>query len=697
MKFLYFRGLYKNLKTKYSMTKIAKLLFFATLTLLLTEATNAQKKLIAKADQEFADGGYVLAAKDYQLALPGVKDLNEKGRIIYHVAESYRLSLNYNNAYEWYDKAITAQYYKTNPEVYYNYALALAENEKWEEAQAQLNKYIEKGGDKTKANNKMAVCKAAAEKKAGKASRILVENVAELNTQFFDYGLYPMFNKGGMLLTSSRQSAMGVVEDPKTGESFMDLFTTERDKKMKFSVPQPIPGGVNSTSNEGSAIMDKEGDMMLLTWCKYVDEERFACDIAVSKRTGKGGWGAPVAMNLVDRSKDDSAMVGHPCFTPDEKFLLFSSDMAGGKGGKDLWYVTYDKKTERWGTPVNLSSINTKGDEKFPYVAEDGTLYFSSDGYPGGLGGQDIFKAEKTGDLSYGNPSAMPFPINSSSDDVCIIIDKTAYPESKFAGYFSSNRPGGKGKVDIYSFREPPLEFELIATVYDNDNGSPIADADVTVVGSNGDNFQLKSDGNGGVSLGKDKMKGDVTYAIEVAKKDYIGTADKLTTKGLKESTTFAKEYFIKPIILNTIYELPEVRYDYNKATLQVNNEVNSKDSLNYLYDLLVKNPGLVIELAAHTDPRGDDAYNLKLSQGRAESCVEYLVKEKGINALRIKAVGKGETEPKVTNKEYPGIPKGSVLTDAFINALKDEKAKEIAWQLDRRTEFKIIATDFKN
>jgi peptidoglycan-associated lipoprotein len=678
---------------KTSIMKFLKLLFVATLATGISTAAIAQSKLTAKADEEFANGGFNQAAKDYQLALPSVKELDEKGRILFQVGECNRLQTNYAASYEWYEKAITAQYYKANPEVYYNYGLALQVNEKFEEAQVQFNKYIEKGGEKSKANQHIQACKDGAEKKVTK-TRLIVENLAEMNSPFFDYALNFSSKKGDqMVFTSSRQAANGAIEDPKTGESFVDIFFSDRDKKGKFSVPQPIAGSVNTASHEGIATFSKDYGTMFYTLCEYRGEERLACDILMSEGGAKG-WSAPQPMNLIDRTADDTSMIGQPCLTPDEKFLIFSSDMPGGKGGRDLWYVTMNLKAGTWGKATNLGSVNTSGDEMFPTMTEDGTLYFASNGHSG-LGGLDIFKAEKTGEMTFGTPANMGFPINSSSDDFYLVIDKFNQ-QVKFAGYFTSNRPGGKGKDDLYSFREPAMEFALIGNVYDYDTGAPIQDAKVIILGSDGNTTSLSSDPNGGFSADKDKIKGNINYTVEISKDGYIGTGDKFTTVGLKESTTFAKEYFIKFIVKEKAYDMPEVRYDFSKAELQVNNEVNSKDSLNYLYDLLVKYPTWVIQLESHTDARGSDAANMTLSQGRAQSCVDYLVKEKGIPADRIIAKGKGETEPRALDKSFGNLPKGTVLTEAFINALPTKEEQEFAHQLNRRTIFKIVATDYK-
>lgn len=679
----------KKSMSKQNLMKTARLFLFAIAALFISTAATAQTKATKKADEEFATGGYIEAARLYKTAENGVKDLTEKGRVFYQIAECYRLSTLFKDSEEWYGKAITAQYYNTDPEVYFNYAIALQEQGKFEEAIAQLNKYLGKGGEKSKANDRIKACEKAAEKKAGRA-KLIVENLTEVNSPSFDYSLGYSSKKGDeFIFSSSRKEATGSATDPITGQDFMDLFVVQRDKKGKWNTPVPLASTVNTSSHEAVAGFDKDYDMMYYTSCKYDNQERFACDILVAKKSGSG-YSDPTNLNLIDRNADDSSRVGHPALTPDGKMLYFASDMPGGKGGRDIWFVTYDKKSDTWSKPTNLAVVNTKGDEMFPYIAADGSLFFSSNGR-GGLGGLDIYKAEKSGD-SFAAPVALEYPINSSSDDFGFILEE-GNPESKFSGFFTSSRPGGKGLDDIYYFKEPPLEFELIATVYDEKSGSPLADADVTVKGSNGDDYKLKTDGNGGFSLDKTKVKPETTYTVSVQKPDYIGTGDKFSTVKVSASTKFAREYFLKPVEKNVEYKMPMVLYPYNQAILLVDNEVNSQDSLNFLLDLMLENPKYVVQLEAHTDFRGDDKYNQDLSQRRAETCVNYLI-SKGIDAARLKPVGKGEREPRKLVTAESGFPAGTVLTEAYITALPADR-QDAAHLLNRRTVFRIIDTNY--
>jgi peptidoglycan-associated lipoprotein len=327
----------------------------------------------------------------------------------------------------------------------------------------------------------------------------------------------------------------------------------------------------------------------------------------------------------------------------------------------------------------------------FPYLAKDGNLYFSSNGR-GGLGGLDIFKAEKTGDMTFNAPVAMEYPINSSSDDFGFVLNEPT-ESTKFSGYLTSNRPGGKGLDDIYSFVEPPIEIELVATVYDEKTGAPLANTNVSVKGANGDDYKITTDGNGGFTLDKTKLKLGTSYIVDVQKDQYIGTGDKFSTVGIGQSTKLVKEYFLAPIIINEVYDMPLVLYPYDKAELLVNETVNSQDSLNYLLDIMQRNPKFVVQLEAHTDARGNDDYNQNLSQRRAETCVNYLI-SKGVDPARIKPVGKGESDPRTLVNAEGTFPAGTKLTEAYIMKLPADQ-QEAAHLLNRRTIFRIVDTNY--
>lgn len=666
------------LENKYLSMRKAQLLVCMLFALVASLPAFAQNTQIESADAEFRNGGYFLAAELYKQAYDKVKKKDDRstlGRVLFQIGECYRMMTDHAAAVEWYEKAVTARYHNENADVYFNLANSLQELGKFDEAVANYNKYKEAGGDKALAQGRIEDCERAALNLEQPPTRYLVENEVQLNSPSFDFSpTWSEKKEDEIVFSSSRSGSAGSSADPKTGDSFMDLFTAKADKKGKWSTPVPLNNTVNSESNEGASCFDDKKSVMYFTRCIYDNKDRFGCDIYTAKKTGQN-YQAPEILTIIDRNIDDTSHVGHPFLTEDEQYLFFASNMHGGYGGRDIWYIQYDKKAKTWSAPKNLGpNVNTTADEMFPYLHDDGSLYFSSNGH-GSLGGLDIYKAPKAGEMQFGKPQNLLYPINSSSDDFGILFRK-----GKDEGLFTSNRPGGKGKDDIYSFKMPPLEFCLKATVYDQDTGVPIPDAKVVVSGSDGSSYELMSDGNGGISLCDGQIIAETNYTVDVSKTGYIGTGDQFSTVGLTESTTFAREYFLQEIILEKEYNLPLVLYIFDKADLVVDEATNSKDSLNYLFDILTKNPTLVINLEAHTDTRGSDKYNQDLSQRRAQTCVDYLV-SRGIDKARMFAVGKGESEPKISDKE--------------INAMATEDEKEAAHQKNRRTVFTIRSYDY--
>lgn len=639
-------------------------------------AVTAQNSTTAEADNAFNRGAFAQAAQEYLRVYDRLDGVDEKGEVNFKIGECYRLMLNYEAAEDYYKRAIVAGYDESNPEVHYRYGQVLQSQNKFDDAIEKYNEYKEKGGDKSKANAAIEECEALSLAMDEPPSRYIVEQVPMLNTEQFDYA--PSWSDkryDEIVFASSRPSSAGSTDDPITGESYMDLFTAERDKKGKWSTPVPLNNTINTPSSEGGVAFDKRFKRMYFTRC--IDEKKatFACDIYYADKRGRD-FGPAEPLNIIDREVNDSSQVGHPALTPDDMHLVFVSDMPGGYGGKDLWYMEYDRKEDKWLKPKNLGEkINTPEDEMFPYFRGDTTLYFSSRGH-GSMGGLDVFMAPYAGQpMTFGDVERLPAPINSSADDFGLI-----FMDDEDQGMLSSNRPGGKGKDDIYEFKMPPLEFNYIANVYDFDTGTPLANATVTVQGTDGNSYELTTDGNGGVKLDNGEIVKETNYSVDVSLEGYIGTGDQFSTVGLSESTTFAREYFLKEIILDQEYDLPLVLYPFDQAELLINEEVNSADSLNYLYDLMERNPNFVIQLESHTDTRGSADYNQRLSQARAETCVEYLI-SKGIDSERIEPVGKGESDPKIS--------------DAEINAMATEEEQEKAHQVNRRTVFRILRYDY--
>ena len=398
-----------------------------------------------------------------------------------------------------------------------------------------------------------------------------------------------------------------------------------------------------------------------------------------TKRNGDK-WSDPRNLGLLP----DSLVAAHPSISKDGLTLYFVSDLAGGFGKKDIWKVTRLKPGDAWSKPVNLGpDINTAGDELFPYIREDGTLYFSSDGLIG-MGGLDIFEAKPQPDGSWVVLN-MKTPINSFADDFGI-----AFEDGNEKGIFSSTRKG-KENDDLYSFELPPLRFNVTGLVKDEKTGLVINQSVIQLIASDGSNLQAES-GTGGDF--KFTLKADVDYIFLASKKGYLNGKEKETTKGQDKSRDFMVTMLLTPI--DRPIDLPNILYDFDKWDLRPESMV----SLDKLVETLIDNSNITIEIMSHTDTRNTEEYNMILSQKRAQSVVDYLV-SKGIEIERLTAKGYGKSSTKVVDAtiaaQYPFLKAGTQLTEQFVNSLPNDEQREIAHQINRRTEFKVLRTDYES
>ena len=661
--------MHKNLQAILTRVSVSVLLVLGASACAFTQ------ELSEEADALFDRRAYFEASSDYVAAYAKEKNLEDRAHCAFRAGECFRILHNYDEALEWYDKALGLRYATVNPRIYLLYGDVLRDQENFYDAMEWYEKYGN-AGDRAVADARIEAADLAALYLDEPQSRYIVEPMYTLNSPSFDFApMYSDKKNNTLIFASSRESSAGSGEDPITGEAFMDLFSTTQDKKGRWSEPEPLGNTICSESNEGSVAFDKKFKTMYFTRCVDDGGSNLACDIYYAPVVGND-HGASQPLYIVNRDEDDTTQVGHPAISPDGNIMVFASDLAGGHGGKDLWYTKYDKGSDSWGAAINLGpSINSPGDDMFPTFRKDGSLYFSSNGRANGLGGFDLYKAEvREGEMVFAEVEVLPYPLNSASDDMGIVFNGMTS-----TGVFSSNRPGGKGQDDLYSFRLPPMEFCYKAYVYDYDTGMPVSGATVALESSEGEVNSYTTDSDGALGLCDGEIAEGVSYNVEVKNEGFIGTGDRFSSIGLTESTTFAREYFLKEIILEKEYPMPLVLYPLASADLLINEEVNSADSLNYLVDLLTVNENLVIQLEAHTDSRGTAASNKDLSQRRAETCVNFLV-EKGIAEDRIIPVGHGEDFPKIT--------------DSQIAALAEED-REAAHGQNRRTVFKIIRFDY--
>jgi peptidoglycan-associated lipoprotein len=636
----------------------------------------AQKRKADKAYDFFRAGEYFEALDHFKNAYSKSKDKTVKAEMVFMVAECYRLINDPRNAETWYKKAIRSAYSK--PEAQYRYADAIKKNGRYQQASDEFKKYKQLVPGDPRADQQIRSCELATEwMKYPEAYK--VDELKDVNSKDDDFSpAYVRDDFGVIYFTSSRDDAMGNKTHGATGQSFTDIFESRLDKKGKWSMPVPVES-LNSEYEDGTPNLTSDYKEIFFTRCEAGKRERKGCKIMHSTRKGEG-WDPPKDIGLLA----DSSIAAHPAITPDGLTLFFVSDIAGGFGGKDIWYVTRDKISGPWSKPKNAGpDINTAGDEEFPYIRSNGVLYFSSDGHIG-MGGLDIFKAVPQSDGTW-LVQNMKVPINSNADDFGI-----TFQNGTEAGLFSSTRKG-KANDDIYTFELPPLRFNVAGLVKDEKTGVPIQSSTVQLIASDGTNFETQT-GTGGDF--KFALKPGVDYIFLASKKGYLNGKEKETTKGQEKSRDFMVTILLtaidKPIELSNIF------YDFDKWDLRPESMV----TLDKLVETLIDNPSVTIELRSHTDSRAAEDYNLILSQKRAQSVVDYLV-SKGIEIERLTAKGYGKSSPKVVDadisSQYPFLKIGTTLSEQFINTLANDEQKEIVHQINRRTEFKVLSTDYQS
>ncbi|HEY5470381.1 MAG TPA: OmpA family protein [Bacteroidales bacterium] len=636
----------------------------------------AQKRKTERAYSAFTAGEYFDAIDQFKNAYSKTKKADKSSRteLVFMIAECYRLVNDPKNAETWYKLAVKSSFSK--PEAQYWLAESMKKNGKHQLAIEEFKKYKQVAPSDAKADQEIRACELALEWMRNPEA-YKVEELKDLNSKESDFSpAYGRDDFGLVYFTSSRDGAAGNKTHGATGQSYTDIFESRIDKKLKWSTPVPVEI-INTEFEDGTPSLSSDYKELYFTRCESGKREKKGCVIMYSRRNGDK-WSDPKNLQILP----DSLVAAHPSISSDGLTLYFVSDIPGGFGKKDIWKVTREKTGGAWSKPVNLGpDINTPGDELFPYIREDGTLYFSSDGQIG-MGGLDIFKAKPQPDGSW-IVQNMKSPINSFADDFGII-----FQDGNEKGIFSSTRKG-KGNDDLYSFELPPLIFNVTGLVKDEKTGVAIKSSLVKLIASDGNSLQAET-GTGGDF--KFALRANVDYILLASKTGYLNGKEKETTKGQEKSREFMVTIQLTPI--DRPIELPNILYDFGKWDLRAESMV----SLDKLVETLVDNENITIELMSHTDSRDTEEYNLTLSQKRAQVVVQYLI-DKGIEPERLFAKGYGESTPKVVDadivKQNPFLKAGTTLTEQYINTLANDEQKEIAHQINRRTEFKVLRTDF--
>ncbi len=592
------------------------------------------------------------------------KDMSEKDfdYLLHQIATCYQKTYDYPRAVQFFKQS--TQRYKYRDDMY-NYGYALMQVKKYNEAIDVFESYV---GQKEKndslarlAQNHMSSCYYALDDK--NVHQTIV--VTEMDTVLFNAGtsnFAPMYFGGPnkLIITSARKG--GILNNPDKQDSryLCDLYQTHLTdtgwcKAEDFGRP------VNSGLHDGSGCMSVDGIMFYTRWKDDNHNESF---IYMAKEFNGRFF---EAMKLNQNINLTGYRTQNPFISFDGSRLYFSSNRPGGKGGMDLW-VCEINESGATSEPTNLGEpINTVGDEISPFFHTiSSTLYFASNGHVG-VGGLDIFKSSYDAENKvFDIPKNMGLPINSNYDDAYLILDRVQQH-----GFFSSDRqPCPDGHCyDIYEFKNEVITVDISGTVYDSETNEPIPSALVTMRNVHDDEepVMLITDEKGYYSS---ELKLDKDYFFKAQKNKYFADAASVTTQGITETTHLEKDFFLNKIPSGDI-TIEGIEYDLNKATLRP----KSLEILDKIYDMMVLNNNIHIEINSHTDTRGSDVYNMKLSAARAKSCVDYLIK-KGIVKDRIHSEGLGETKPLITDEE--------------IAKMATEEEKEAAHQHNRRTSFKV-------
>lgn len=643
--------------------------------LIVSSLYSCKSAKLSDAEEKQRIGEYYEAAaiyrKVYTKTSPKKRDL--RGYIAYRMAECNRLINNTAKATSAYMNAIRYDY--PDSTVYLRMGQMLQKTGRYPEAIKNYDIYMENDPSNLLAINGIQGCELAPGWKKN-PTRYEVRRMDKFNSRRGEFSPMLAGDKYDQLyFASSRSKDKDAKVSAITGQNNNNLFLVKQDEKGAWLAPVELEDEVNTEYDEGTPSFSPDGNTMYYTYCAQDPEGPRTAEIYISTRSS-AKWGKGTRATIV---KDSVTALGHPSISPDGKYLYFVSDAVGGFGGKDIFRARVAGND--FGPMENLGEeINTPGDEMFPYVRDSVTLYFASNGHPG-MGGLDLFKAtqDSTGKWNVENLGA---PINSMGDDFGI-----TFAGKEERGFFCSNRNDARGYDHIYSFELPTITIFIEGIVNDVDE-YPIEDATVRIVGKDGLNVKVpvKKDGTYRVELER-----DIRYVMMASARGYLNQNYELHTGPEEKNETYIVDFFLspisKPVVIDNIF------YDFDKATLRP----ESKKALNEMIKMLNDNPNVTIELGAHTDRKGTDQYNERLAQRRAQSVVDYLIAG-GIEAARLEAKGYGESVPKTINKkmakQFDFLKEGDVLTEEFILALPPEQ-QEIADQINRRTEFKVLRTNY--
>lgn len=638
--------------------KIKSTVLIASLSLLCVVG-KAQEK---KADKMFDNYAYIDALKTYERIVE--KGYKSAG-IFKKIGDSYYFNGLLTESAKWYGDLFTLNDPSVEPEYYFRYAQSLKATGQYEKANEILDQFSKKSADQIRTKIYLENSDYLNQIK-NNSGRYTVKSV-DLNSQYSDFGTAFFGDK--IVFASNREAgSMQKKVDKWTDNSFAKIYVTDIDKNgLPVGQGQKLSKNIDYKFHESTAVFTKDGKTMYFTRnSKKNDNENKESILKIYRAKLVNNDWSDIEELSINGSNFNTA---HPALSPDEKTLYFASNRPGTYGSSDI-FKTEILENGKFGEPVNMGTgINTEGRETFPFIAESGELYFSTDGHQG-LGGLDVFVAPKDEKGGYLKVYNIGEPVNGPFDDFAFIINSTG------KGFFSSNRTEGKGYDDIYSINETKkIEYiheQLLAgTVTDTDTGKTLTDTDILVYDKDFNLVsQTKTDESGKYAL---KLKGGTLYYVRAQKKDYVTKEQTVVTPDVTGETLLpiALEKTIRVVHVNDdlakVFSIEYIYFDFDKADIRPDAVVD----LQKVIDVMQQYPTMKIDVRSYTDSKGMRKYNKKLSDLRAKSIIEYMTKN-GISANRLS--GRGYGESKLLNRCRDGV-----------------KCSEEEHQKNRRGEFIII------
>lgn len=622
---------------------------------------------------------YAVAVGFFEKEFKKAERRTEKGKIAYHLGMSYLKNQLVESSLPWFKISYENGF---GVDALKEYALALKRLERYDEALEAFEQLGVEIGSPYEYRKEITACKVAADWKKLQRPDYQIE-LLPFNSAQSDFSP-TLYRENEILFASDRAGATGEEKYQWTGRKFMDFYVAEKNSQS----PTPLSDGFNTAENEGTATFNADYTEIFFTRCGGDVDNTAFCKILFSQKNGDN-WTAPKMLAF----EEEKVNYMHPVLSSDGNMLYFASNHPDGWGGYDIY--ASERTPDGWDIPKLLSrNINTSGNEVFPFTDRD-TLYFSSDAHTG-MGGLDVFKVNKIDKNNWSAPQNLMPPINSGADDFGFVIDARGKRESDVLqkGYFSSNRPGGAGADDIYAFKKiiPPPDavpevaekepvYKMILNVFvlekifqdPADPNSkilgrrPLSEAALTYkIGREEQNFKTGAEGFLTIELLE-----NTDYRFFASKENYLSGEAFFSTKGIGKDpknpeVTYELEIVLDKIFKNKEITLENIYYDFDKWDIRD----DAKPTLDQLAKNLILNPQIRIQLASHTDCRGNDRYNEDLSQKRAQSAVDYLI-QKGISPDRLIAKGYGESAPAV---------------ECFCNRCTEDQH-----QSNRRTTFTIL------